>query len=590
MKRLFVLSMVLFSVSLFAQSTIDFDTTGQSYAWTVFANGTGDPSDFGVIPNPNPSGINTSANVVKFKVNADAAVFAGAFTDNVSFTVTAENSKPSIMFHKDVISDCAFKFEGPGGYSKEIKVPNTVTGQWEKLTFDFSTEIGQTVTRIVVFPDFPATRTAGSMNYFDNIEFVPTTAPARVQIIHNSADILAGAVDIYVNGTLALDNFAFRAATPFIDLPSVVTLNIGVAQDNSTSVADTIKNFPVVLAEGEKYVVFANGVLTAGYAANPDGRNTNFTLFVKPAARETGLGTDVDLFVLHGSTDAPTVDVKAREASNATLVNDAAYGDITPYFSVPPANYTLDLYLADGTTLVNSFIAPLAGLGGGSATVFASGFLNPAVNQNGAGFGLFAALANGDVIELLPGVVPVELTSFSALTNGTSVNLSWSTATETNNYGFEVQRKSLNGNFATIAFVKGNGTTSQKSDYTFSQNNLEEGKYYYRLKQIDFDGKFDYSKTVEVDIRLLSNFSLEQNYPNPFNPTTTIGYVLQEKSNVKLTLMNLLGEELSVLVNEVKEKGYHKIDFNANNLPSGVYLYRIQAGNFVNTKKMTLMK
>ena len=427
------------------------------------------------------------------------------------------------------------------------------------------------------------------------VQFPSTTGPnARVQVIHNSSDILAGSVDIYVNAgptdAPAIPDFAFRTATPFIDLPAGVTLNLGVAPGNSASVSDTLKNFPVVLSAGEKYVVFANGLLTGGYAANPDSRNTNFTLFVKSAARETGLGPDVDLFVLHGSTDAPTVDVKAREAGNATLVNDAAYGDMTPYFSVPPANYTLDLYLADGTTLVNSFIAPLAGLGGGSATVFASGFLNPALNQNGAGFGLFAALASGAVIQLLPGVVPVELTSFSALSNGTSVSLSWSTATELNNYGFEVQRKSLNGNFATIAFVQGNGTTSQKSDYAYTQNNLDEGKYYYRLKQIDYDGKYDYSKTVEVDIRLLTNFSLEQNYPNPFNPTTTIGYVLQEKSRVKLTLMNLIGEELSVLVNEEKDKGYHKVNLNANNLPSGVYLYKIQAGNLVDTKKMTLMK
>ncbi len=120
--------------------------------------------------------------------------------------------------------------------------------------------------------------------------------------------------------------------------------------------------------------------------------------------------------------------------------------------------------------------------------------------------------------------------------------------------------------------------------------NLDEGKYYYRLKQIDYDGTYEFSQTVEVDIRLLTDYSLEQNYPNPFNPTTTIGYVLQEKSNVKISLMNIVGEELSVLVNEEKDKGYYKFNLNASNLPSGVYLYRIQAGNFTDTKKMILMK
>ncbi len=260
------------------------------------------------------------------------------------------------------------------------------------------------------------------------VQFPAVAGPtARVQVIHNAADVLAGTVDIYVNADStsapAIPDFGFRKATPFIDLPAGVTLNIGVAPGNSASVKDTLKNFPVLLAAGEKYVVFANGLLTGGYASNPDSRNTDFTLFIKAQAREVGLGSDVDLFVLHGSTDAPTVDVKAREANDLTLVNDAAYSDITPYFSVPPSNYTLDLYLSDGTTLVSSFIAPLAGLGGGAATVFASGFLNPAANQNGAGFGLFAALADGTVIELSPGIVPVELTSFSALVNGTTVNL-----------------------------------------------------------------------------------------------------------------------------------------------------------------------
>ncbi len=413
---------------------------------------------------------------------------------------------------------------------------------------------------------------------------------ARVQVIHNSSDVLAGVVDVYVNGNLAIPDFGFRQATPFIDLPAGVVLNIGIAPGTSSSVNDTLKNFKVNLTANEKYIVFANGLLTGGYSPNPDGRNTNFTLLIKTPARESATSSNVDLFVLHGSTDAPTVDVKAREAGNVTLVDDAAYGDITGYFSVPPADYTLDLYLGNGTTLVNSFIAPLSGLGGGSAAVFASGFLNPSANQNGAAFGLFAALANGTVIQLVPGVVPVELTSFSALVNGTSVSLNWSTATELNNYGFEVQRKSLNGNFATIGFVNGKGTSTVINDYSFTDNELEEGKYFYRLKQIDYDGKYEYSKIIEVDVRMLSSFSLEQNYPNPFNPTTTIGFVLQERANVKLSLLNSIGEELAVLVNEEKDKGYHKINLNAYNLPSGVYMYRIQAGNFVDTKKMLLMK
>jgi hypothetical protein len=323
------------------------------------------------------------------------------------------------------------------------------------------------------------------------VQLPAATAPnARVQVIHNSADVLAGSVDVYVNDALAIPDFAFRSATPFIDLPAGVTLNIGVAPGNSTPVNDTLANFPVILSADEKYVVFANGLLTGGYAPNPDGRNTDFTLFVKSMAQEVGTGSGVDLFVLHGSTDAPTVDVKAREAGNLVLVNDAAYSDITSYFTVPAGNYTLDLYLADGTTLVASFIAPLSGLGGGAAAVFASGFLDPSGNQNGAPFGLFAALSDGSVVELPAGVVPVELSSFTANVNGTDVNLTWSTATETNNNGFEVQRKS-GEEFVTIGFVRGNGTTTEIQNYSYTDSKLSVGSYSYRLKQVDFDGTFE---------------------------------------------------------------------------------------------------
>ncbi len=422
------------------------------------------------------------------------------------------------------------------------------------------------------------------------VQLPAATAPnARVQVIHNSADVLAGSVDVYVNDALAIPDFAFRTATPFIDLPAGVTLNIGVAPGNSTSVNDTLANFPVILSADEKYVVIANGLLTGGYLPNPDGRNTGFTLFVKTMARENAVGSDVDLFVLHGSTDAPTVDVKAREVGNLVLVNDAAYGDITPYFSVPAGNYTLDLYLADGTTLVASFIAPLAGLGGGAAAVFASGFLNTAGNQNGAAFGLFAALPNGTVIALNQGVVPVELSAFTANVNGTDVSLNWSTATETNNNGFEVQRKSGEG-FITIGFVRGKGTTTEVQNYSYTDSKLNVGSYSYRLKQIDFDGTFEYSNEINVDLTAPSVFALEQNYPNPFNPSTMISYSIPQNSFVTIKVYDIIGNEVATLVNQTQEAGKYDIRFDANNLSNGVYLYSIKTDNFTSTKKMILLK
>lgn len=636
----------------------------------------------------------------------------------------------------------------------------------------------------------------GGYNLYD-LDFTPA-APARVQIIHNSADVLADSVDIYVNGNLALDDLAFRTATPFIDLPSEVTLNIGIAPKTSTSVTDTLVNFPVVLAEGETYVVFANGVLDPGlYAANPDGRSTAFNLIVKEGARETAVGTGVDLFVMHGVTDAPTVDFKAREL-NLVLVNDIAYSDVTDYINSPAQNFTLDVYLSDGTTYLGSYAALIAGLDGQSAAVFASGFGDTDQNQDGANVGIYAALANGTVVQLpfitpivearadydnnlipdrlndtltirgtvispnyqttnhsyyiwdgtagiteilfgttnpvlnlgddvfvtgvigifrgltqiqapnsnaiqilstgnpvpdpvvltvaeylanpeayegtlvgfvavnkvggtwptagtsstlqisdgtgtvdlridsdtdldnnpepswpvdiiglgsqfstgttvydngyqilpryyatdvLPAyTIPVELIALEATFNEGKVTLTWSTATETNNQGFEVQRSS-DGEFVKVGFVPGFGTTTETKQYSFTENNLPVGTYSYRLKQVDFDGTFEYSKVVEVEVLAPKVFDLAQNYPNPFNPNTVIEYSIASPVNVTLTIYSVLGEQVAVLVNnQFTEAGKYTVQFNAANLASGTYIYRLQAGDFVSTKKMLLMK
>jgi len=208
-----------------------------------------------------------------------------------------------------------------------------------------------------------------------------------------------------------------------------------------------------------------------------------------------------------------------------------------------------------------------------------------------SGTNLFAGTWGGGVWrQPLLEMIPVELISFIATANGKEVTLVWSTATELNNQGFEVQRKFGSNDFVTIGSVKGNGTTTSPNHYSFVDKLIDVGKYFYRLKQIDFDGTFEYSNEIEVEVRVLDKFTLEQNYPNPFNPVTTIGYVLQEKSNAKVTILNSLGEKIAVLVNEEQDKGYHKVEFNGSKLTSGVYFYRLKAGEFISTKKMILLR
>jgi len=189
-------------------------------------------------------------------------------------------------------------------------------------------------------------------------------------------------------------------------------------------------------------------------------------------------------------------------------------------------------------------------------------------------------------------IVPVELISFTASANNSHVELSWSTATELNNHGFEIER-SLNGNdFVSVGFVEGNGTTSEIHYYSFTDHPFIDNvkKIYYRLKQLDFDGSFKYSKRVEVEITSPLEFTLEQNYPNPFNPGTVIKYSIPETGFVTLNVYNLLGVKVASLVNDVQETGSYEVTFDASKLASGIYVYSLQSGNFNSIKKMILMK
>ena len=202
---------------------------------------------------------------------------------------------------------------------------------------------------------------------------------------------------------------------------------------------------------------------------------------------------------------------------------------------------------------------------------------------------LISDISTGLYVLHFDGTVPVELTSFTASIDDRSIILHWTTATETNNLGFEIQRK-FNNDYQTIGFVEGQGTTTEEQNYKFVDRDLIQDVYHYRLKQVDFDGTIEYSEEIEVEFLNPSVFKLEQNYPNPFNPSTNIRFSIPETGLVTLKIYNLIGEEVEELLNEFKESGNYVVSFSASDLPSGVYIAKLNSGNNVKTIKMSLLK
>lgn len=307
-----------------------------------------------------------------------------------------------------------------------------------------------------------------------------------------------------------------------------------------------------------------------------------------------GLRTGLSNFKLWSSTDASFGD---DTQLGSTIAADPGNGSSITFnsFSNPISSGGIYYFLtadvaADATGTLQGVIVQ------NSSLTISSGTLSGTISN--------AVLSAGE----LP--LPVELTSFTASIIDNKVNLVWQTATEVNNYGFEVERSekseagSQKSDWKKISFVEGSGNSNSPKKYSFIDENPPSGNLQYRLKQIDTDGRAEYFSTISVinnissaeDNQLPGEFGLLQNYPNPFNPSTTIKYALPEKSRVTVEIYNMLGEKIATLVNEVKNIGYHEISFNGNNYPSGIFIYKLTASSlesgklFAASQKMTLIK
>jgi len=238
---------------------------------------------------------------------------------------------------------------------------------------------------------------------------------------------------------------------------------------------------------------------------------------------------------------------------------------------------------SDGSWWSNEFLPDYYNSTGGSGGPFAGDFgTDPDLNT-------VAITASVDLFTSFS-ALPVELISFTAQVSPTSVLLNWATSTEINNSGFNIERSVDGVNFNKIGFVPGIGTTSEMNSYSFTDNNISDGTFYYRLNQIDFDGSSTLSEIIEVEIISPVSFELNQNYPNPFNPSTKISFSIPQSGVVILTVYNILGEKVLDLIDGFMNSGYHEVTFEASGLNSGMYLYELKSGNLRSTKKMLLLQ
>ena len=261
--------------------------------------------------------------------------------------------------------------------------------------------------------------------------------------------------------------------------------------------------------------------------------------------------------------------------------------------------YKIDFFSIDpitGTNLSsfsNSYIAGQIAFIANSlqSSLDSAKYLARSTGSNDGAFDTYSGFGKIIIERALADALPVELAFFTGKLIDNEVELRWRTETEVNNYGFSVERTTDNLLWSSIGFVDGHGNSNSPKEYSFSDFNIgRTDRYYYRLKQIDNDGTFEYSDIVTVTVGIPVLFALSQNYPNPFNPETRIDYTIPKQQNVSLRVYNMLGEMVQELLNEIKPPGSYSVTFDASNLPSGIYIYRIQAESFAVNKKMTFLE
>lgn len=425
----------------------------------------------------------------------------------------------------------------------------------------------------------------------------------------NSSNFVTSTDNITVSNTLTLDNGWLRMGSNTLGILTIgtSTSNLGsIVRNGGGQVNGSIRRW-VDNSTGARIfpVGFYHWVTGSGYANDYVEYNLNFT-----SAPASG-GTITVRFDTTGSGTLPETDptghpnqyyIPFSPNPGVNLIN------LTPqYWTVSTddgfdigvtGRYSLDLTLngmgVSTTAYQYTAIVKRTNNTQPWAVDFTNNYIqttNPSGNTPLAHGHEFDSFSEFAIAGNMDNLLPVELTSFTASIDRNASTLNWSTVSEENNSGFDIERKSGTGSWSKIGFVEGHGTVNTPSSYIYTDRNLVSGKYNYRLKQIDFNGNYKYYElSNEVIIGTPTKYALSQNFPNPFNPSTTISYEIPASNFVSLKIYDMMGKEVANLVNATQEAGFYTVKFDASKLASGVYFYKLQANDFTATKKLMLMK
>ena len=480
------------------------------------------------------------------------------------------------------------------GYQNNVIVAQTtpvdaVVGTWQgNFPIDFTPFAGQ---KIDLFRVYYTKQTDAYETNFNFQDFTVANS-STISIATNEPDSLktTGARlkgTVNPNGTSTTVTFDYGTSISYGS--NVTAIQSPVTGSVSVSVTKTITG----LVPGTVYHYRVKG-LSGGNTTNGDDQIFS-ALYNTPTTQVTSIllpsnsgGTQINVSWTIGNGSNRVLFMKQGSGVITNPANDSTYTASSNWSSLGSQLGTSGyycIYNGSGNNVTVTNITP-----GASYTIQAFEYNGTPGSQQ-----YFNSVATGNPNSGT--ALAVELVSFTAVANYNFISLNWQTASEVNNSGFQVERylkysKSVQTgkNWQEVGFVNGAGNSNSSKVYSFKDNTVNSGKYGYRLKQIDNDGKFEYSIEVYAEISSPTEFVLSQNYPNPFNPSTVINYELPSDCFVSLKVYDLLGSDIATLVNEAKPVGRYNVFFKGSSLKSGIYYYRLQAGSFTKTKKFVLLK